>query len=67
MYYGHMGIYGGLGMIIFWGIFIWFIVWLIRQNNNQQKESAIEITKKRYANGEITKKQFDEMKKDLES
>jgi len=31
------------------------------------KETPMEILKKRYAKGEITKEQFDKMKKDLES
>lgn len=30
-------------------------------------ESALDILKKRYARGEITKEDFDRMKKDIES
>ena len=52
------------------------IVWLVvrtlnrnhQSNNNQQvKETPIDILKHRYAKGEITKEEFDRIKKDLES
>jgi len=68
MYYiGHMGYFGWFGMILFWGAFIWLIVWLINKNKEQEpkEKTPLQIAKERYAKGEITKKQFDEMKKDL--
>ncbi|MBN2429377.1 MAG: SHOCT domain-containing protein [Deltaproteobacteria bacterium] len=34
---------------------------------NAEPESAMEILKKRYARGEITKEEFDRMKTDLEN
>ncbi len=57
--------FGFLSMIIFWGLIIWLIVWLVNRFSREH-ESASEILKKRLAKGEITKKQFDEMKKSIE-
>ena len=60
---------------IFWVIIIGIIIWLLinqsgrNRNQNQinpHNESHLDILKKRYAKGEITKEQFDQMKKDLE-
>jgi putative membrane protein len=63
--------YWGMG----WGM--WFIpllvilvIYLLIKNNSQTKseqgsETPMEILKKRYANGEITKEQFEEIKKDI--
>jgi putative membrane protein len=60
---------------IFWFIIIGIIIWLLinqsgrNRNQNQinpHNESHLDILKKRYAKGEITKEQFDQMKKDLE-
>ena len=46
------------------------IVWIIASNNKRHQASyngrqAIDIAKERYARGEITKDQYDQMKKDL--
>jgi len=71
---GHMmdgGDWGwGVIMMLFWSVIIVLVIVLITKNLNSSKdtkndESALSIAKQRYAKGEITKKQFDEMKKDL--
>ncbi len=36
-------------------------------NNGKKSETALEILKKRYATGEITKEEFEQMKKTLNS
>lgn len=59
-------------MLIFWGLVIWGIVALIRgvassshTGPSNQAESALDVLKKRYARGEISKEEYEEKKKDL--
>ncbi len=56
--------FGWFWMILFWAAIIWLIVWIVQQLT-RSKESATEILEKRYAHGEITHKQYMEMKKTL--
>ena len=62
----HMVISMGLGfalMLVFWIAVIWLIFELIGRKS--QDKDSFEILKSRYAEGEISKKQFDQMKKEL--
>ncbi len=71
--YGMMGGFGlGFGwifMVLFWGAIIWLIFSLIRAAQSGPKganeEDAQKILKRRYASGEISKKQFEKMRKEL--
>src|SRR3989338_10174648 len=71
--YGMMGFGMGFGwifMVAFWGALIWLVVTLVNQsqshaNQSRKDEEAMEIIKKRYAKGEITKKEYEEMRKEL--
>lgn len=74
MWYGMMG-FGGW-MIIVWiiwiviiGLIVWGVVALARRggsrSNAGEKEDPFDIAKKRYAKGEISKKEFEQIKKDL--
>ena len=68
--------FGFLFMIIVWGVIIAAAVWVGRYllnmngdlNNvlsNTRKKSALEILENRYARGEITREEFESMKKDI--
>ena len=64
------------GGIFFWVLIIILIIWAISNGSRRHyippppypphHETALDILKKRYAKGEITKEQFEQMKKDLE-
>ena len=72
---GMMG-FGGLGMIF---VFIWFIaiiagivffiVWIVKRSGyaatDKKGTLSLEILKERYAKSELTKEQYENMKKDL--
>jgi putative membrane protein len=74
--WGWWGWIGGIFMMIFWILVIvalaLFIRWLASAGGNRSRllpgpgESAVDILRKRYARGELTKEQFESMKRDLE-
>ena len=67
--YGMMGFgmgFGFLFMMLFWGALIWLVVTFINAaQSGKKEEDSSNILKKRYALGEITKKQYEKMKKEL--
>ena len=61
-------VFGGLWMAAFWGGIIALIVWGITRlvrGNSTPKQTPLEVAKERYARGEITREQFEQIKKDL--
>ncbi len=63
---------GGIVQILILVIVIIAVVWAIRYFTGQRQigsssnsASALEILKRRYANGEIDKEEFEQKKKDL--
>ncbi len=67
-----MMFFGGW-MIIFWVIIIGLLVWggiaLAKRANSAsgatQKSDPLDMAKERYAKGEISKEEFEQIKKDL--
>jgi putative membrane protein len=72
-YPGGLGIGAIVLMFVFWAAIIGLIVWgvlrLTRSQGGQtaNKKDALDIAKERYAKGEITKEQFEQIKKDLQN
>ena len=71
-FWGYGG-YGGLFMLVFWiavivGI-IFLVRWVVEQSRSNASsssgESALDILKKRYAEGEIDREEFEQKKRDL--
>lgn len=65
--------WSGVSMVIW--VFLWLVllagigalvVWLLTRHGSRS-ETPVDILKRRYARGEITKETFERMKRDLES
>ncbi len=61
-----------LSMVIFWGGIIALVVWLIVRLTRREstagtaeRHTPLDIARERYAKGEITKEEFDRIKRDL--
>ena len=78
MMWGSWGIGMMVMMLLFWATVIVGIVVLIRwlvtsghsgrpMNGVHSRESAIDILNKRYARGEITKQEFEDMRQELQT
>ena len=72
-YYPNHMFFGGFGLFgLFWDILvIWLVIAILsrvfgHRGHFRLKPRSLEILKRRYAKGKITKKQFEEMKKDIE-
>lgn len=65
-----LGIFGGIISLLFWIALIIAIIYFtkhfMRDDRGSREDDATEILKKRYAKGEITKEDYDRMKKELE-
>ena len=62
--------FGWVFMILFWALVVLGIVYLIKlilgsTKSEERPETALDILKKRYARGEISKEEFEEKKKDI--
>lgn len=68
---GH-ALFGGAMMLVFWGLLIFVVVYLVRglagshaPSQHPPRQTALEILEERFARGEIDKEEFLERKKHL--
>ena len=69
-----MGLLGGLGMLLFWGLIIGLVVWLVvtltrsgqsGASSAAAHDTALETLRHRLAAGQITPQEFDELRQRL--
>ncbi len=62
-------LFGGVWMFVFWGGLIALVVWgvtkLSGRGSSSTRKSPLDVAKERYAMGEISKEEFEQLKKDL--
>lgn len=71
--YNMMGGFWWVGLLahaLVWIVLIWLVVWIIRKLTGTAKvkakdDEALAIVRERYAKGEITKEDYDQLSKDL--
>jgi len=73
---GMMGGFGGMGLMsVFWvlilGLIIWAVIALARGvsqptgSDSGYSDSALNVLKRRYARGDVSKEEYEEKKRDL--
>lgn len=64
MMYWNLG-FGFLPMILFCGLVIYGIYFLVKQTGIPEKHNPLDILKVRFVKGEITREEFESMKRDI--
>lgn len=65
--------FGMIWMVLFWAVIVAVVVWGIRKLTSREasepgvtsRPDSLEIAKRRYARGEISKEEFEQIKRDL--
>jgi putative membrane protein len=66
--FGWFAVFGGLLWLILLGVIIWAVISLVsggHQPQQRREEDPLEIAKRRYARGEITREQYEQIRNDL--
>lgn len=64
--YGPLALMAPLGILVFWILVAAFVVYLVRRSaGHGPQDEAIEILRRRYARGEISREEYTAMHEDL--
>ncbi len=66
MYDGYGGVIMWIILLVLLGFVVYFLMSGKKFVKRDEEETPLEILKKRYAKGEISKQEFDKMKQDLQ-
>jgi len=69
-----MGPFGWVFMLLFWGLIIFGLIYMVRWLSDRDRsggagkapQTPLDILKARYARGEISREEFERMKRDME-
>lgn len=59
-------------MALFWGLVLWGVFALVQrssrpgESSSASGESALELLKKRYARGEVSREEYEQKRRDIE-
>jgi putative membrane protein len=64
MHDGWSWLWGGLMMVLFWGLVIWGTIALVRRERSsrrpeEEKDDAVAVLRRRYAAGELTGEEYE--------
>ncbi len=61
-------IFGAVWMVLFWGAIIGFVGWAVIRlggGRRRDEDSPLDIARRRYAQGEIGRDEFEQLRRDL--
>jgi putative membrane protein len=67
--FGWFALFGGILWLILIGVIIYAVISLLAPSRETRRhdEDPLEIAKRRYARGDITREEFDQIRRDLTS
>jgi putative membrane protein len=63
---------GGIWFVLFWVVVAWAVATIVSKlgpgptNRSVQSETPLDIAKRRYASGEISREEYEQLRRDLQ-